>query len=149
MTSLLIINGPNINMLGKRDPSQYGELTLGDLETLICNHAKQLNITSRCFQSNHEGSLIEFLQQHSEEASGIILNPAGLTLNGYGLLDACIDSKLPMVEVHLSNIGRREEWRKASLFTKISCAYIAGLQHMGYIYALEYLVELIKQSNEQ
>ena len=148
MTTLLIINGPNLNMLGKRDPSQYGELTLSELETITYRHAENLNVSTKCFQSNYEGALIEFLQQHSQEASGIILNPAGLTLNGYGLLDACIDSKLPIVEVHLSNIGRREEWRKASLFTKIVCGYIAGLQHMGYIYALEYLVKLTKKSNE-
>ena len=135
-------------MLGKRDPSQYGELTLSELEATIHKHAENLKMSVMCFQSNYEGKLIEFLQQPSQEASAIILNPAGLTLNGYGLLDTCIDAQLPIVEVHLSNIGRREEWRKASLFTKIACGYIAGLQHMGYIYALEYLVKLIKKSND-
>ena len=144
MTTVLVLNGPNLNMLGKRDPSQYGSTTLEELEKHISDRAKTLDVIVKFLQSNYEGDLVEFVQQNSSIADGIIINPAGLTTNGYSLVDACIDSKLPVLEVHLSNLGAREHWRDRSAFTRIAVGYVAGLKWKGYIAALEYFVALTK-----
>ena len=145
MPAFLILNGPNMNMLGTRDQSQYGSMALNDLEKAIANRATELGMKVKFCQSNYEGKLVEFVQQNADSADGIIINPAGLTVNGYALVDACIDSKLPVVEVHMSNLGAREEWRRQSLFTPIARGYVAGLRWRGYIAALEYLAALSKR----
>ena len=145
MKTFLMINGPNLDTLGKRNPAQYGSVTLADLESRLEARAKELGVEVLAYQSNFEGELVNFVNQKSSQANGIIINPAGLTRVGYSLLDACIDSGMPMVEVHLSNIHRREEWRGDSIFSRVASSTVAGMRWMGYIAALEYLTALIKE----
>ena len=145
MTTFLIVNGPNIEMLGKRDPSHYGTITLAEMEGRIRIHAEKLEVDVLCCQSNHEADLVNFINHNSPQSDGIIVNPAGFTLVGYPLLDACIDSSLPVVEVHLSNIHSREEWRAHSIFSRAVSATVGGMRWMGYIAALEYLTALIQK----
>src|SRR4030043_986080 len=115
---ILVIHGPNLNMLGKREKSIYGEKTLQEIDALLKKEARSLNVELVTFQSNHEGALIDFIQEQTDSARGIIINPGALTHYGFSLLDALIDSKLPVIEVHLSNIYRREEWRAKSIDRK-------------------------------
>ena len=142
---VLVINGPNLNMLGDRDYSIYGGVSLDDIQKNIVDKAKQLELEAVCFQSNHEGSLVDFIQEKSTEADAIIINPGALTHYGISLRDALVDSNLPVVEVHLSNIHAREEFRHHSVVASIASGQITGLGWHGYIYALEFLsVELAK-----
>ena len=145
MTTFLVVNGPNLEMLGKRDPSHYGTMTLAEMEGRIRDHAQELGAETLFCQSNHEADLVNFINRNSSQSNGIIINPAGLTRVGYPLLDACIDSGLPVVEVHLSNIHSREEWRADSIFSRAVSATVGGMRWMGYIAALEYLTALIKK----
>jgi len=145
MTTFLVINGPNLDVLGRRDHDQYGSLTLAEMESRLKSRAQEMGVGLLFSQSNFEGDLVNFINQKSSQAHGIIINPAGLTRVGYPLVDACIDSGLPIVEVHLSNIYRREEWRAESIFSRIANATICGMRWMGYVAALEYLAALIKE----
>ena len=142
MTTFLVVNGPNLDMLGKRDPAHYGTMTLAALEERVRSRAHELGVDVIFHQSNDEASLINFINGNSPQAGGIIINPAGLTTVGYPLLDACIDSGVPVVETHLSNIYGREEWRARSIFSRMVTATIAGMRWMGYVAALEYLAAL-------
>jgi 3-dehydroquinate dehydratase-2 len=120
-------------------------MTLPQLEAKIKERAKTLGADVLCTQSSFEGELVNFVHQNAPKAKGIIINPAGLTRVGYSLLDACIDSGLPVVEVHLSNIHRREPWRADSIFSRVANATVSGLRWVGYLAALEYLVALNKK----
>lgn len=141
---ILVIHGPNLNMLGKREKSIYGEKTLQEIDALLKKEAKALSVDVVTFQSNHEGALVDFIQKQADSARGIIINPGALTHYGFSLLDALIDSKLPVVEVHLSNIYRREEWRTESIVAPIAGGQISGLGWRGYIAALQILVSKLK-----
>lgn len=141
---ILVIHGPNLNMLGKREKSIYGEKTLQEIDALLKKEAKALSVDVVTFQSNHEGALVDFIQKQADSARGIIINPGALTHYGFSLLDALIDSKLPVVEVHLSNIYRREEWRTESIVAPIAEGQISGLGWRGYIAALQILVSKLK-----
>ena len=141
---ILVINGPNLNMLGKRDKSIYGEKTLNQIDALLKKEARSLDVEVLTFQSNHEGALVDFIQEHTDSAQGIIINPGALTHYGFSLLDALIDSKLPILEVHLSNVYRREEWRARSIVAPIAQGQISGLGWRGYIAALQVLVSQLK-----
>jgi 3-dehydroquinate dehydratase-2 len=136
---ILVIHGPNLNMLGKREKSIYGEKTLGQIDALLKKEARALNVEVVTFQSNHEGALIDFIQEQADSAQGIIINPGALTHYGFSLRDALVDSKLPVIEVHLSNIHRREEWRARSVIAPIAEGQISGLGWRGYITALQVL----------
>lgn len=136
----LIINGPNINALGQRDVSIYGSLTLSEIESRIKQRADTLGVIVEFFQSNHEGTLIDYLQQHGSNSDGIIINPGGLSHNSIALRDALIDLPVPVLEVHLSNIHSREEFRRQSLTGQVAKGLISGLGWHGYVAALEYLV---------
>jgi len=136
---ILAIHGPNLNMLGKREKSLYGEKTLGEIDALLKKEAQALNVEVVTFQSNHEGALIDFIQEQADSAHGIIINPGALTHYGFSLLDALIDSKLPVIEVHLSDIYHREEWRARSVIAPIAKGQISGLGWRGYITALQVL----------
>jgi 3-dehydroquinate dehydratase-2 len=138
---ILVIHGPNLNMLGKRDKSIYGDKTLKEIDALLKKEAKASGVDVVTFQSNHEGALVDFIQEQAGSARGIIINPAGLTHYGFSLLDALIDSKLPVVEVHLSDIYRREEWRAESIFAPIAEGQISGLGWRGYVTALQILAD--------
>jgi len=145
MTTYLVVNGPNLNMLGRRDPSHYGTTTLADIEERLNIRASQLGVDLEFCQSDSQAELVGFLNDNAHRADGIIINPAGFTTIGYPLLDACIDSGVPVVEVHLSNIYARETWRSPSIFARAVSATIAGMRWMGYLAALEYLHALTQQ----
>jgi 3-dehydroquinate dehydratase-2 len=141
---ILVIHGPNLNMLGKREKSIYGEKTLQEIDALLKKEARALNVEVAIFQSNHEGALVDFIQEHADSARGIVINPGALTHYGFSLLDALIDTKLPVIEVHLSNIYRREEWRAESIIAPIAEGQISGLGWRGYVAALQVLVSKLK-----
>lgn len=138
---ILVINGPNLNNLGKRDSSLYGTKTLSDIESDISDRASELGIDVQFFQSNHEGSIVDFIQETSGDASGVIINAGALTQVGYSILDALLDSQLPFIEVHLSNIHAREEFRQKSVFASKAVGQMAGFGPSGYLYALEHLAQ--------
>ena len=138
---ILVINGPNLNNLGKRDSSLYGTKTLSDIESDISDRASELGIDVEFFQSNHEGSIVDFIQETSGDASGVIINAGALTQVGYSILDALLDSQLPFIEVHLSNIHAREEFRQKSVFASKAVGQMAGFGPSGYLYALEHLAQ--------
>ena len=144
---ILLVNGPNINMLGRRDPTLYGTTTLAEIEAAATARAAELNAEVACFQSNHEGAIIDFLQANAAEADGIILNGGALSHYGLSLRDALVDTGLPVVEVHLSNIHARERWRSRSVTAEVARGSIAGLGWRGYLYAVDYLVEILKQES--
>jgi 3-dehydroquinate dehydratase-2 len=144
MTRILVINGPNLNNLGKRDPGQYGTKTLKDIEAEVVRRAKELGVEVAFFQSNHEGAIVDWVQASSAGAAGVIINGGALTGVGYSVLDALLDSKLPFVEVHLSNIHAREEFRQRSVFAAFAKGQIAGMGWRGYLYALDYLAATVK-----
>ncbi len=141
---ILIINGPNLNMLGKRDREIYGERTLAEIDSLLKKQGEALNVEVATFQSNSEGALIDFIQQQSDSADGIIINPGALTHYGFSLRDALADTKLPVIEVHLSNIYAREEWRAKSVIAPVAKGQVSGLGWRGYIAALQTLVAELK-----
>ena len=141
---ILVINGPNLNMLGRRDKEIYGEKTLAEIDSLVKKQGETLNVEVATFQSNSEGALIDFIQQQSSSANGIIINPAALTHYGFSLRDALADANLPVIEVHLSNIYAREEWRAKSVIAPIAKGQISGLGWRGYIAALRILVGELK-----
>jgi 3-dehydroquinate dehydratase-2 len=141
---ILVIHGPNLNMLGKRDKAIYGEKTLQEIDALLKKEARALGVDVVAFQSNHEGALIDFIQEQADSARGIIINPGALTHYGFSLLDALVDSKLPIIEVHLSNIYQRDEWRTRSIVAPIAQGQISGLGWRGYLAALQILAGKLK-----
>ncbi len=141
---ILVMHGPNLNMLGKRDKAVYGDKTLKEIDALLRKEAKASGVDVITFQSNHEGALVDFIQQQAGSARAIIINPGALTNYGFSLLDALVDSRLPVIEVHLSNIYRREEWRAESIIAPIAEGQISGLGWRGYVAALQILVSKLK-----
>jgi 3-dehydroquinate dehydratase-2 len=148
MTKILIINGPNLNNLGKRDSGHYGSKTLADVNAAITKRAAELKIDVSFFQSNHEGAIVDHVQAQSSSSNGVIINGGALTQVGYSILDALLDAKLPVVEVHLSNIHAREEFRRHSVIAPYAVGQIAGLGWRGYLYALEFLKNHLEELAE-
>ena len=143
MKKIILIHGPNLNLLGERDKKHYGTMTLTMLENTVKKQAQKLGIKIIAFQSNHEGELIDFLQKN-RKVDGIIINPGALAHYSFALYDALLDTSLPAVEVHLSKISKREHWRKV-LVTALACKkVISGKKVEGYLEALHYLNEIIK-----
>lgn len=142
---IIILNGPNLNMLGKREQAYYGVKTIADIAELVADRARLLEVETEFFQSNHEGALVDYLQRLTPDVAGIIVNAGALTHYGLSLRDALIDARLPIVEVHLSNIHAREEFRRRSVIADIAQGQIAGLGWQGYIFALEYLAARLNQ----
>ena len=134
---ILVIHGPNLNMLGSRETEFYGDKKLEEIDSMLRKKAKELKVEIDTFQSNHEGELIGFIQKNAPQASGIIINPGALTHYGLSLRDALADTSLPVIEVHLSNIHAREEFRQKSVIAPIAKGQISGLGWRGYIAALE------------
>jgi 3-dehydroquinate dehydratase-2 len=139
----LVISGPNLNTLGTRQPEIYGSVTLEQIHTQLRERASQLNVSVECFQSNHEGGLIDFIQVHAENSAGIIINAGAFTHYSIALRDALAAVRVPIIEIHLSNIYAREEFRHHSVIAAISRGCIVGLGWRGYLLALEALVELV------
>jgi 3-dehydroquinate dehydratase-2 len=146
---ILVINGPNLNMLGKRDPEHYGTDTLEAIEEKLVERSESLGCELSFFQSNHEGAIIDFIQENAWSADGILINPAALTHYGYSLHDALVDAGLPVVEVHLSDIKNREEWRKVSVIADVAIKQFSGLKKQSYILGLEALVEHIRSEQKK
>jgi 3-dehydroquinate dehydratase-2 len=144
---LLLVNGPNLNRLGSRDPEHYGHHTLADIEAAVAKRAAELGFTTLAFQSNHEGAMIDFIQAESADAAGIVINPGALTHYGYSLRDALADSHLPVVEVHLSDISQREPWRRHSVIVDVCLDQIAGHGAESYIIGLEKLAAHITEAS--
>ena len=142
---ILVINGPNLNMLGSRKPEIYGPKTLAEINSLLQKRAGELGVELETYQSNHEGYLIDFIQKKAKKATGIIINPGALTHYGLSLRDALEDSTLPVIEVHLSDIQHREEFRKNSVIAPIARKQISGQGWQGYIIALETLTALLSE----
>ncbi|MCE2458884.1 MAG: type II 3-dehydroquinate dehydratase [Dehalococcoidia bacterium] len=136
---VLIINGPNLNNLGRRDASHYGVTTLAQIEEALGERASELGAEVDFFQSNHEGEIVDFIQRSTDGADGIVINAGALTHYGLSMRDALTDSRLPIVEVHLSNIHARDEFRRHSVIADIAVGQIAGMGWRGYIYALDFL----------
>lgn len=143
---ILVINGPNLNIVGKRDKKIYGSLTLEQINVLLSQKARELGVKVSFLQSNHEGEIIDFIQNNSDKSNGILINPGALTHYGYSLRDALADTALPIVEVHLSDIDNREEFRKIDVFDGIVVENIKGLQEESYLLGLERLVTYIRNN---
>jgi 3-dehydroquinate dehydratase II len=138
---VLVVNGPNLDLLGKREPHIYGTRTLGDLEETVRARAKQLGFEPLFFQSNDEGAIIDFLHREAPGSAGIVINPGALSHYSLSLYDCLQALALPVVEVHLSNIHAREEFRSRSVTARAARGVIAGLGFDGYGFALEYLAK--------
>ena len=140
MNKYLIINGPNLNLLGSRDASVYGSKTLADVEAELASKAEELGVEVEFFQSNSEGAIIDFIQANASGVRGIVINPGALAHYSYSLREAIADSRLPVIEVHISNIYARESWRQHSVTAAVVRGQITGLGSKGYLVALEVLV---------
>ncbi|AIZ44634.1 3-dehydroquinate dehydratase [Deinococcus radiopugnans] len=140
---LLILNGPNLNRLGLREPGVYGSQTLEDLERQCEAWGAELGEAVTCRQSNYEGQLLEWIQEAQEQGfGGIVINPGALTHSSYALRDAISGQPLPVVEVHISNVDAREEFRHTSVTAAVCRGKISGLGFLGYRLGMEYLIEL-------
>jgi 3-dehydroquinate dehydratase-2 len=139
--SVLVLNGPNLNLLGTREPLIYGRDTLETINRRLAARAKQAGVKLEAFQTNHEGVLVDRVQQAKRDGVGfILLNPAGFTYSSVALRDALTAVQIPFIEVHLSNIHAREPWRAHSHFTAVAVGSILGLGSLGYDLALEYAI---------
>jgi len=141
--TILVLNGPNLNLLGSREPAIYGHETLADIEKACRARAQSLGLALDFRQSNHEGVLIDWVQQGRGKAAGIVINPAGLGHSSVALLDSLLASELPVIEVHLSNIFRREAFRRHSFVSEAARGVICGLGAQGYLLALEALADIL------
>ena len=149
MATVFILNGPNLNLLGVREPSIYGRDTLGDVEERCTARAAALGLEIDFRQSNHEGQLVDWIQEARESADGIILNAGALTHTSVALLDALSAAELPVIEVHLSNIFRRESFRHHSYVSLAANGVICGLGVQGYELALDAIASLIEGELEE
>jgi 3-dehydroquinate dehydratase-2 len=142
---ILLVNGPNLNMLGTRRPEVYGRTTLAHIEAAVKARASELAVELVPFQSNSEGALIDFMQEQAGGADGIVMNPGAFTHYSYALRDAVEATGLPLVEVHISNIHAREPFRHTSVIAPVALGQIAGLGWRGYLAALELLVAILNE----
>jgi 3-dehydroquinate dehydratase II len=144
LPSVFILNGPNLNLLGVREPAVYGHDTLGDIEERCIARAAALNLQIDFRQTNHEGQLVDWIQEARESAEGIVLNAGALTHTSVAVLDALSAADLPVIEVHLSNIFRRESFRHHSYVSLAANGVICGLGPQGYELALEAIAAMIE-----
>ena len=145
---IMVINGPNLNMLGIREPGVYGNQSYADLEAYIENCAEGMGIEATVLQSNSEGEIIDFIHHALGNYDGIVINPGAYTHYSYAIHDALSSVKIPAVEVHISNIHKREEFRHKSVTAPACIGQICGLGFRGYTLALEYLKETVSDTDE-
>ena len=143
---ILILHGPNLNLFGRREPHIYGTMTLAEINQRLEALAKELKVELVIVQSNHEGVLVDTLQKHIDDADGALLNPAGLTQHGVPLHDAIKAMPFPVIEVHMSNIAAREEWRHHSIISLAVKGTVQGLGWRSYTAALRALVEMVREA---
>jgi 3-dehydroquinate dehydratase II len=136
---VLVLNGVNLDMLGQRDPAIYGGLSIGELETQIYVWARELSVSARCLHTNHEGQYIEWIHDAFGRSDGVIVNPGAWSHYSYAIHDALDILDVPIVEVHLSNIEQREEWRRTSVVAGLAAHRVLGKGPDGYREALEFL----------
>lgn len=141
MNKLLVLNGPNLNLLGTREPQTYGATTLPEVEATLAAQAAALGVAINCFQSNHEGALIDRIHAARGTVDAIVINPGGLTHTSVALRDALAGVAIPFVEVHISNVHQREAFRHHSFLSAIAVGVLAGFGVHGYSMALRYLVD--------
>jgi 3-dehydroquinate dehydratase-2 len=137
--TILVIHGPNLNMLGKREPEVYGKATLDDINAVLKETANRLGVRIDSFQSNHEGAIVDKIQEIMNSHQGLIINPGAYTHTSVAIRDALLLLSFPVVEVHLSNIYKREPFRHHSMIAGVATGQISGLGSDGYVLALEYL----------
>ena len=145
--NITIINGPNLNLLGEREQSQYGSITFDDLKKICLEQAKKLNINLDFLQSNVEGEIVNIVQNARNKCDGIIINAAGFTHTSVAIRDALVIFKKPSIELHISNIYKREEFRRKSMISDVVTGIICGLGTNGYILAINAMHELLKNGN--
>lgn len=148
MKRILVINGPNLNLLGEREPEIYGNRSIGDIEKLVKDAGTQLKYEIAFFQSNSEGAIIDMLQKSRKEYAGIIINPAAYTHTSVAIYDALKTVGIPVVEVHISNIYQREDFRKNSITAAAASGVISGFGHYSYILAVIALVNMLEGRGE-
>jgi 3-dehydroquinate dehydratase-2 len=141
MKKLVVVHGPNLNLLGKREPHIYGTRSLEDLNELVREKARELKVEVSVFQSNSEGEIIDHLQKEAPGSAGVVINPGALSHYSLALYDCLQALRLPVVEVHISNIHAREEFRSRSVTARAARGVIAGLGFDGYLHAMEFLVD--------
>lgn len=141
---LLVLNGPNLNRLGLREPAIYGKDTLKDLEKQLESLAVEIGISIDCYQSNHEGNIIDKLHAADDAYEGVVINPGAFTHYSYAIRDAIASISIPVMEVHISNIHKREEFRHTSVTAPVTYGQIVGLGQYGYHLAVQGLVKIIK-----
>jgi 3-dehydroquinate dehydratase-2 len=141
---ILVLHGPNLNLLGRREPEIYGTTTLAQIDARLAELARLRGVQLETFQSNHEGALIDRLHAAMDTCDGVVINPGGLTHTSVALRDAIASIGLPTIEVHLSNVHQREAFRRRSFVADVAVAQISGLGSRGYELALDALIERLK-----
>ncbi len=149
MTRVLVLSGPNLNLLGTREPATYGTATLGDIERLVRDRANELGVEAEFVQSNHEGSLVDAVQAADGAYDAVVLNPGALTHYSYALRDAVAAIAVPVIEVHLSNIAAREPFRRESVIAPACVGQIAGFGPDSYVLGLEAAMRVLSGSGER
>lgn len=142
---ILLVNGPNLNTLGKREPSIYGKETLADIEARSKKQTKALGLALDCYQSNHEGELVDKIQAAQKSHKGLLINAGAYTHTSIAIMDALLSIDIPIIEVHMSNIFRREEFRHASYVSKAACGVICGFGSDSYRLAIEAMAGILKK----
>jgi 3-dehydroquinate dehydratase-2 len=147
--AIFVLNGPNLNMLGVREPQLYGTDTLADIEAACAERAGELGLEIDFRQSNHEGQIVDWIQEARQGSDGVVINPAGLTHTSVAVHDALKLLEVPVIEVHLSNIHRREEWRHHSYISLVATGVIMGLGPQGYLLALDALARILEAAADK
>ncbi len=147
MNNILIINGPNLNLLGEREQSQYGSITFDNLKKICLQKAKELNVNLEFTQTNIEGEIVTTIQEARNKFDGIIINAAGFTHTSVAIRDSLTIFKKPIIELHISNIYKREEFRQKSMISDVVTGIICGLGANGYILAINAMQELLNNGN--
>ena len=145
--NILLINGPNLNLLGNREPEIYGSITLNEIEKDLTKVAQEKSVNLECFQSNHEGEIIDKIQESAKSIQGILINGGAFTHTSISIRDALVGSKIPFVELHISNIFSREEFRKESFLTDKAIGIISGFGITSYFLALEGIIKFLIKNN--
>ncbi len=146
---IAIINGPNINLLGIREPEIYGDIRWEEIQKNLEKEALNLNIELICFQSNYEGAIVDFIQENLYEIEGVVINPASFTISGYSIVDALEAIHIPFVEVHMSNIFSRGGWHSESVFAEKAVGHICGFKENVYYLGLKAITSYLKQKRSK